>query len=66
MLGVTFYFMLNAEYPFMGEDIQGVISKKCEGGFNYKAQVEQSKNKNVKTATQEVCDFFNKVFVIDP
>lgn len=38
MLGVTFYYMLNGEYPFKGyEDIK----RKCEkeGGFDYKSEV---------------------------
>lgn len=66
MLGVTFFFMLNGEYPFGGgEGVQGEIAKRCEGGYDYQKEVEKTKNRNGKTATQEVCDFFRKVFTID-
>lgn len=62
------YFMLNGEYPFSGESIPDDIKQKCdkEGGFDYKSLVEQSKNANLKSATHEVCDFFRKVFTMDP
>lgn len=61
MLGVTFYYMLNGEYPF--EDREDV-KKKCgkEGGFDYRVEVEKSKYRNLGAITPQVCEFFKRVF----
>ena len=65
MLGVTYYFMLNGEYPFPAESTFEAIKSKCEKGFDYKESIENGKSHNLSSATPENCEFFRKVFVID-
>ena len=70
-VGVLFYFMLFAEYPFkgkhffdLGHDMKAEIQRKCLPAFSLQATV--SKRDKLKEIGSHVEDFFKKIFVIDP
>lgn len=46
-LGVLFFFMLFADYPFKGHDLLFDIEKKCLNGFKLKDSVKAEKLKDV-------------------
>lgn len=62
-LGVLFYFMLFAEYPFGGMDIKQDINKKCADGFNVRKVI--TKPEKLAEITPGLEDFFRKIFEID-
>ena len=64
-LGVLFYFMLFAEYPFKGHDMKAEINRRCSHPY-FSLQATVIKKEKLKEVTPEVEDFFRKIFVVDP
>lgn len=62
-LGVLFYFMLFAEYPFKGHDMKAEIQRRCTPVFNLTAAL--TKKDRLKELPADVEDFFRKIFVVD-
>ena len=62
-LGVLFYFMLYAEYPFGGLDIKTDMTKKCSKGFSVKDVV--TKPEKLAELNSDVENFFKNMFEID-
>lgn len=62
-LGVLFYFMLFADYPFKGHDLSVDIDRRCAGGFKLRDAL--AKSEKLKDITPELEDFFYNIFVLD-
>lgn len=62
-MGVLFYFMLFAEYPFKGHDMKAEITRRCTPYFNLSNTVQ--KKEKIKEITPDLEDFFKCIFVLD-
>lgn len=65
-LGVLIFFMLFGECPFRSLNKEAEIERKCLKGFDLRKEVGNKQYWLDEEAFANLCDFFRRVFVIDP
>lgn len=70
-IGIIFYYMLLADYPFKGLNILNDIENKCSDGYDLlieaNPQLIKKKNKSIgEKELQALRNFFARIFVINP